>query len=337
MKRPSGQDSEEVPAPKRPKVVPELFDITPILKKRGGQEFYKERFFRWRRINGRDDPNQQYAAKFDSWKTFVRLENEHKMERLLQRGGKHPQERTPRSAVSDDDATGCSRTRERHREHQTPVFDEVPKCLRSVDNQATGPDRSAVASSDAASIDLDDQESTRQPSGDLREGQPTEVAANAKAIERLWKWKSAHRAQIAAHEERCATLEARCEKCESRCDDLETLVGEQASLIDALNNDLNACCAQCRDQVDRLQKNQEDRARQHDRLLAAVEEAGVVLQTQRREFDSRLRPLESVKEQAFDVLQQLHAEKQLHGEELTTLRAQVEKLQSHVERLRKNF
>ncbi|KAF1329829.1 hypothetical protein FI667_g5681, partial [Globisporangium splendens] len=66
-----------------------------ILKKKGELEFYKERFFSWRRINDRDDPNQHIAAQRDSWRTFVRLENENKMERLLRRGNARAERRTP--------------------------------------------------------------------------------------------------------------------------------------------------------------------------------------------------------------------------------------------------
>ncbi|KAF1319491.1 hypothetical protein FI667_g13102, partial [Globisporangium splendens] len=85
MKRPSDQVNREE----------QLLDISPILKKKGELEFYKERFFSWRRINDRDDPNQHIAAQRDSWRTFVRLENENKMERLLRRGNARAQRRTP--------------------------------------------------------------------------------------------------------------------------------------------------------------------------------------------------------------------------------------------------
>ncbi|KAF1318929.1 hypothetical protein FI667_g13509, partial [Globisporangium splendens] len=96
MKRPSDQvNREERPSSKRQRTAPELFDISPILKKKGDLEFYKERFFSWRRINDRDDPNQHIAAQRDSWRTFVRLENENKMERLLRRGNARAQRRTP--------------------------------------------------------------------------------------------------------------------------------------------------------------------------------------------------------------------------------------------------
>ncbi|KAF1314284.1 hypothetical protein FI667_g16804, partial [Globisporangium splendens] len=84
MKRPSDQvnQGEERPLSKRQQIAPELFDVTSILNRDGDKEFYMERFFSWRRINNRD-PNQPIAAQRDSWRTFVRLENENQMERLL--------------------------------------------------------------------------------------------------------------------------------------------------------------------------------------------------------------------------------------------------------------
>ncbi|KAF1315569.1 hypothetical protein FI667_g15939, partial [Globisporangium splendens] len=97
MKRPSDQvnQGEERPLSKRQQTAPELFDVSSILKKKGDLEFYKERFFSWRRINDRDDPNQHIAAQRDSWRTFVRLENENKMGRLLRRGNARAERRTP--------------------------------------------------------------------------------------------------------------------------------------------------------------------------------------------------------------------------------------------------
>ncbi|KAF1315470.1 hypothetical protein FI667_g16045, partial [Globisporangium splendens] len=149
MKRPSDQvnQGEERPLPKRQRTVPELFDVTSILKKKGDLEFYKERFFRWRRINDRDDPNQHIAAQRDSWRTFVRLENENKMERLLRRGNARAQRRTPaddranpssgRRSVAPGDATSGSRSCGPRREHQTPSSAVVPTCPSSVDIHAT--------------------------------------------------------------------------------------------------------------------------------------------------------------------------------------------------------
>ncbi|KAF1325161.1 hypothetical protein FI667_g9443, partial [Globisporangium splendens] len=96
MKRPSDQvNREERPSSKQQRTAPELFGISPILKKKGDLEFYKERFFSWRRISDRDDPNQHIAAQRDSWRTFVRLENENKMERVLRGGNARAERRTP--------------------------------------------------------------------------------------------------------------------------------------------------------------------------------------------------------------------------------------------------
>ncbi|KAF1319921.1 hypothetical protein FI667_g12761, partial [Globisporangium splendens] len=139
MKRPSDQvNREERPSSKRQQTAPELFDISPILKKKGELEFYKERFFSWRRINDRDDPNQHIAAQRDSWRTFVRLENENKMERLLRRGNARAERRTPaddranrssgRRSVAPGDATSSSHSCGPRREHQTPMSDEAPTC-----------------------------------------------------------------------------------------------------------------------------------------------------------------------------------------------------------------
>lgn len=322
MKRSSGQVSEEAPLPKRPKVAQELFDISPIVDKKGDGRFYEERFFRWREINGRNDPNQPLKAKLNSWRTFVHLENESKMEQLLQRGRPRSHEEAPRSTVPGEDATGFARTRESHRERQTLEPGEVPTCLRSVGIQATGPDRSVDASSTVEPCDPRDQGLPQRSSDVLPGGQSEEAAGYAKSIERLWKWKSRHRAQIDELEKRCVKLQSRCDLCESRCNDFESLAVGQAALIETLTTSL----AQSRELVDELQKNQEARARQHERLLASVAEAGGVLDNLRQDFDARLRDLESVKESSFDVLQRLYAEKKLQGDELTTLRDQVDRL-----------
>ncbi|KAF1325890.1 hypothetical protein FI667_g8968, partial [Globisporangium splendens] len=74
---------EERPEPKRQRTTPGLYDISAIRKKRGGRRFYKELFFLWRKMSGSDDPGQSSTAKLESWKTFVRLENESLVERLL--------------------------------------------------------------------------------------------------------------------------------------------------------------------------------------------------------------------------------------------------------------
>ncbi|KAF1318375.1 hypothetical protein FI667_g13984, partial [Globisporangium splendens] len=230
MKRPSDQvNREERPSSKRQRTAPELFDISPILKKKGELEFYKERFFSWRRINDRDDPNQHIAAQRDSWRTFVRLENENKMERLLRRGNARAERRTPaddranrssgRRSVAPGDATSSSHSCGPRREHQTPMSDEAPTCPSSVDIHATELCRSVDGSTasflDDESVDLHDQQSTQPPSDALPESLTTGVGLNEKTIERLWKWKSAHRGQIEALQQRCSTLEERCESLEN--------------------------------------------------------------------------------------------------------------------------
>ncbi|KAF1334733.1 hypothetical protein FI667_g1773, partial [Globisporangium splendens] len=353
MKRPSDQvNREERPSSKRQQTAPELFDISPILKKKGELEFYKERFFSWRRINDRDDPNQHIAAQRDSWRTFVRLENENKMERLLRRGNARTERRTPaddrasrssgRRSVPPGDATSSSHSCGPRREHQTPMSDEAPTCPSSVDIHATELCRSVDGSTasflDDESVDLRDQQSTQPPSDALPESLTTGVGLNEKTIERLWKWKSAHRGQIEALQQRCSTLEERCES-------LENLVADHESKID----DLTEGCAQCsalesrfeerfqqvQDELVRLQKNEKSRELAHDRLLRSVEEAGSALEVLRGEYHSRLQALEAVKDQSFDVLQLLYAEKDLQSDELFALRNQVEKLHDQLDRLQK--
>jgi uncharacterized protein YqiB (DUF1249 family) len=66
-----------------------------------------------------------------------------------------------------------------------------------------------------------------------------------------------------------------------------------------------------------------------------VEEAGTALEVLRKEYHSRLLALEAVKEESFDVLQRLYAEKKLHDDELRTLRGQVEHLRGRVDHSRK--
>ncbi|KAF1334019.1 hypothetical protein FI667_g2343, partial [Globisporangium splendens] len=327
MKRPSDQvNREESPSSKRQRTAPELFDISPILKKKGELEFYKERFFSRRRINDRDDPNQHIAAQRDSWRTFVRLENENKMERLLRRGNARAERRTPaddranrssgRRSVAPGDATSSSHSCGPRREHQTPMSDEVPTCPSSVDIHATELCRS-VDGSTASFLDDDDA---------LPESLITGVGLNEKTIERLWKWKSAHRGQIEALQQRCSTLEERCES-------LENLVADHESKIDDLTEGSAQCSAlesryeerfqQVQDELVRLQKNEKSRELAHDRLLRSVEEAGSALEVLRGEYHSRLQALESVKDQSFDVLQLLYAEKNLQSDELFALRNQV--------------
>ncbi|KAF1335545.1 hypothetical protein FI667_g1304, partial [Globisporangium splendens] len=306
MKRPSDQvNREERPSSKRQQTAPELFDISPILKKKGELEFYKERFFSWRRINDRDDPNQHIAAQRDSWRTFVRLENENKMERLLRRGNARAERRTPaddranrssgRRSVAPGDATSSSHSCGPRREHQTPMSDEAPTCPSSVDIHATELCRSVDGSTasflDDESVDLHDQQSTQPPSDALPESLTTGVGLNEKTIERLWKWKSAHRGQIEALQQRCSTLEERCES-------LENLVADHESKIDDLTEGSAQCSAlesryeerfqQVQDELVRLQKNEKSRELAHDRLLRSVEEAGSALEVLRGEYHSRL-------------------------------------------------
>ncbi|KAF1333230.1 hypothetical protein FI667_g2808, partial [Globisporangium splendens] len=353
MKRPSDQvNREERPSSKRQRTAPELFDISPILKKKGDLEFYKERLFSWRRINDRDDPNQHIAAQRDSWRTFVRLENENKMERLLRRGNARAERRTPaddranrssgRRSVTPGDATSSSHSCGPRREHQTPMSDGVPTYPSSVDSHATGLCRSVDGSTasflDDESVDLRDQQSTQPPSDALPESLTTGVGLNEKTIERLWKWKSAHRGQIEALQQRCSTLEERCES-------LENLVADHESKIDDLTEGSAQCSAlesrfeerfqQVQDELVRLRKNEKSRELAHDRLLRSAEEAGSALEVLRGEYHSRLQALEAVKDQSFDVLQLLYAEKNLQSDELFALRNQVEKLHDQLDRLRK--
>ncbi|KAF1318914.1 hypothetical protein FI667_g13512, partial [Globisporangium splendens] len=298
MKRPSDQVSrEEHPSSKRQRTAPELFDISPILKKKGELEFYKERFFSWHRINDRDDPNQHIAAQRDSWRTFVRLENENKMERLLRRGNARAQRRTP----ADDRANRSGlvvrsvlplATRQAvlvaagpHVGNILTMSDEAPTCPSSVDIHATELCRSADGSTasflDDESVDLHDQQSTQPPSDALPESLTTGVGLNEKTIERLWKWKSAHRGQIEALQQRCSTLEERCES-------LENLVADHESKIDVLTEGSAQCSAlesrfeerfqQVQDELVRLRKNEKSRELAHDRLLRSAEEAGSALE-----------------------------------------------------------
>jgi hypothetical protein len=353
MKRPSDQvNREELPSSKRQRTAPELFDILPILKKKGDVEFYKERFFNWRRVNNRDDPDQPIAAQRDSWRTFVRLENENKMERLLRRGNAHAQRRTPaddrvnlssgRRSAAPGDATSGSRSCGPRQEHQTPMSDEVPTCPSSVGIHATELCRSADGSTasfhDDESVDLHDQQSTQPPSDALPESLTAGVGLNAKTIERLWKWKSAHRAQIEALEVRDAILSDRCES-------LEDQVREQESRIDSLSDGPAQYLAlesrfeqrfeQVQGELERLQKAEKAREVYHERLLRSVEEAGTALEVLRTEYHSRLLLLEVVKEESFDVLQRLYAEKNLQSDELFALRNQVEKLHDQFDHLPK--
>jgi hypothetical protein len=63
-----------------------------------------------------------------------------------------------------------------------------------------------------------------------------------------------------------------------------------------------------------------------------VEEAETSLEILRKEYHGRLLALETIKDESFDVLQRLYAEKKLHGDELQTLRELVERLQDQLDR-----
>jgi hypothetical protein len=353
MKRPSDQvNREECPSSKRQRTAPELFDISSILKKKGDLEFYKERFFSWRRVNDRDDPDQPIAAKRDSWRTFVRLENENKMERLLRRGNARVDGRTPqhdralsssgRRSVAPGDATSCCRSCEPRREHQTPLSVEIPTCPSPADSQATELCRSVEGSTASFRADESfgpcDQQSTQPPIDALPEHQSAGVGLNAKTIERLWKWKSAHRVQLEELEVRNAILADRCESLEVQVKEQESRIDSlsfRLSQYDGLESRVEERFAQLQGELDRLQQTEKSRETHQDRLLHSVGESGKVLEVLQTQYQSRLSALESVKDQSFDVLQRLYAEKNLHGDELVTLRGHVEKLLDQVDRLRK--
>lgn len=92
---------------------------------------------------------------------------------------------------------------------------------------------------------------------------------------------------------------------------------------------------QTQDDVLKLQETEKIRGLSHVRLLGVVEEAGSTLGTLRGDLETRLVALESVKDQSFDVLQRLYAEKQLQSDELATLREQVETLRQQVAHLQR--
>jgi len=342
MKRSSGQASLEEPAVrKQQRRAPELFDVSSIHRLMGSTEFYKERFFRWRRINHRDDPDQPFAAKRDSWRTFVRLENEGKMERLLSKTPSRDKAAFSfsRSSVSND-ATSLPRSCEPRREHQTRESASVPTYPNSVDTHAIELGRSVESSTASSheSVDPGDQQSTQRPSVSLPDDLSAEVGLNAKTIERLWKWKSAHRAQIEALEVRNAVLADRCESLEDQLKEQESRIG---SLSDGLAHQsasesrFEQRYEQVQTELERLQKAEKSREAFHKRLLHSVEEAGTALEVLRKEYQSRLLALEAVKDESFDVLQRLYAEKKLHGDELATLRDQVEQLRDRLDRPQK--
>ncbi|KAF1328829.1 hypothetical protein FI667_g6529, partial [Globisporangium splendens] len=354
MKRSSDQvKREEQPEPKRQRTTPGLYDISAIRKKRGGRRFYKELFFLWRKMSGGDDPGQSSTAKLESWKTFVRLENENLVERLLGNLGgtleNDHKELGSRRSSARESTTSSVRSCEPRREHQTEESLEVPTCLSPVDSQATvlcrSVDGSTTSLLDDESIDPHDRLSTQRSNDALPDDRSEEVGLNAKTIERLWKWKSAHRAQIEALEVRNAVLEDRCESLEDRCESLEDRLKEQESKIDLLFDGLAQRSAmeshfeqrfeKIQAELERLQKAEKARDAYHERLLRSVEEAGTSLEILRKEYHGRLLALETIKDESFDVLQRLYAEKKLHDDELQTLRELVERLQDRLDRLPK--
>ncbi|KAF1333147.1 hypothetical protein FI667_g3054, partial [Globisporangium splendens] len=118
---------------------------------------------------------------------------------------------------------------------------------------------------------------------------------------------------------------------ESKIDDLT----EGSAQCSALESRYEERFQQVQDELVRLRKNEKSRELAHDRLLRSVEEAGSALEVLRGEYHSRLQALEAVKDQSFDVLQLLYAEKNLQSDELFALRNQVEKLHDQLDRLRK--
>ena len=113
----SGRSPHEAPCRtehpvKRQRLNGGLYDIAPIVNKRGDVEFYRERFSTWRRINNRDDPRQSRAAKENSWRSFVFLENKNRMDSLLGRGPIQ----LGHGSGDRADATSRSHTRERRQD-----------------------------------------------------------------------------------------------------------------------------------------------------------------------------------------------------------------------------
>jgi uncharacterized coiled-coil protein SlyX len=322
MKRSSNQvKREEQLEPKRQRTAPGLYDISAIRAKRGGRRFYKELFFRWRKMSGSDDPAQSTTAKLESWKTFVRLENEHIVERLLGNLGgtleNDHKELGSRRSSARESTTSFVRSCEPRREHQTEESLEVPTCPSPADSQATVLCRSV----DGSTASFPDDESI-------------EVELNAKTIERLWKWKSAHRAQIEALEVRNAVLEDRCGSLEDRLNEQESKIGllfDGLAQRSAMESRSEQRFEKIQAELERLQKAEKARDAYHERLLRSVEEAGTSLEILRKEYHGRLLALETIKDESFDVLQRLYAEKKLHGDELQTLRELVERLQDQLD------
>ncbi|KAF1326867.1 hypothetical protein FI667_g8013, partial [Globisporangium splendens] len=333
-------------------------------------------------MSGRDDPGKSSTANLESWKTFVRLENEHLVERLLgnlggtlendhkELGSRHSSARksTTSSARSCEprhvglvaspvpqagtitqyliNPPSCNGwlwpITEPRREHQTEEPLEVPTCLSPVESQATvlcrSVDGSTTSLLDDESIDPHDRLSTQRSNGALPDDRSEEVGLNAKTIERLWKWKSAHRAQIEALEVRNAVLEDRCESLEDRLKEQESkidLLLDGLAQRSAMESRFEQRSEKIQVELERLQKAEKARDAYRERLLRSVEEAGVSLEILRKEYHGRLLALETIKDESFDVLQRLYAEKKLHGDELQTLRELVERLQDRLDRLAK--
>ncbi|KAF1321010.1 hypothetical protein FI667_g12224, partial [Globisporangium splendens] len=313
MKRSSDQvKREEQPEPKRQRTTPGLYDISAIRKKRGGRRFYKELFFLWRKMSGSDDPGQSSTAKLESWKT------------------------------ARESTTSSVRNCEPRRGHQTEESLEVPTCPSPADSQATvlcrSVDGSTTSLLDDESIDPRDRLSTQRSNDTLPDDRSEEVGLNAKTIERLWKWKSAHRAQIEALEVRNAVLEDRCESLEDRLKEQESkidLLFDGLAQRSTMESHFEQRFEKIQAELERLQKAEKARDAYHERLLRSVEEAGTSLEILRKEYHGRLLALETIKDESFDVLQRLYAEKKLHDDELQTLRELVERLQDRLDRLPK--
>ena len=343
MRRASEHDSS-LPAKKQKSIQVELFDIAGIKSLRGDVEFYRDRFFAWRRANGRDDPTQTLVDKTNSWRTFVRLENERKIDFLLRkarlsaRRGSEIHRASDRCSSDCTEATNCSRTHERHRGHQPQGFHDAPTCLRSADTPAIAHGISdSIASSGASTVSdhPDDPRSNPPTNGDFHDSLSPEVGLNAKTIERLWRWKSAHRSQIAELSQHCSDLTTRCESLEARCGALENdfdFVRAPTSQTSSQKPDFESSLQAIDSDLRDLQKREKARDLNHSRVLSAVEDAGSLIGSLRSEFEARLVALESVKEQSFDVLQRLYAESQLQTTELARLREQVDGLQQTVDR-----
>jgi chromosome segregation ATPase len=164
------------------------------------------------------------------------------------------------------------------------------------------------------------------------------VGLIAKTIERLWKWKSAHRVQLEELEDRNAMLADRCEILEVQAKEQESRIDSltfRLSQYEGLESRVDERFAQLQGELDRLQQTEKSRETHQDRLLHSVEEAGKVLEVLQTQYQSRLSALEAVKDQSFDVHQRLYPEKNLHGDELVTLRGHLEKLLYQVVRFRK--